>query len=234
MNLLALDTSTNHAAVALGLADGSVMTAFIHSAQKHGRNLVPAIRQVLEQAGLGVADLNGIAVGLGPGSYTGLRIGLTAAKTLAYALGIPLVALNSLEVIARNAPLSALRISVVADAQRGEVYVSEFVRGKAGDPLAELEVTQIVPIPDWIARLEPGTVCLGPAFDRGAIAIPAGIERGADHPGAHELMTLARQIWQSGKRDEPWFLEPVYLRRSAAEDLWDARPPSTRSASDGR
>ena len=233
MNLLALDTSTSFAAVAVGLTDGSVLAASIDPTQKHGRNLVPAIRQVLELAGLRVTDLGGIAVGLGPGSYTGLRIGLTAAKTLAYAASIPLVALNSLEILATNAPESALRVAVIADAQRGEVYAADFARQHSGGLLVALGLTTIIPISQWLSHLQPETVCLGPAFDRGMITVPDGIERGTDHPDPTRLMALSRRVWQSGKREDPWFLEPFYLRRSAAEDLWDARPTSTRSASDG-
>ncbi len=234
MNLLAIDTSTPFAVVVVSREDGSLVVASIDSGHKHGRQLVPAIRKVLQEAGLRVSDLAGVAVGLGPGSYTGLRIGLTAAKTLAYAAGIPLVGLNSLEIIAQNAPADAHRISVVADAQRDELYVANFARVFAGSSLEAVGPTTIEPVTQWMASLLPETVCLGPAFDRSLMVIPEGVLRANDHPTPEHLMELAHRVWQTGKRDDPWFLEPVYLRRSAAEDLWDARPTSTRSASDGR
>ncbi len=95
-------------------------------ARRHGRGLIPAIAALLALEGLAVADLDAVAVGLGPGSYTGLRIGLTAAKTLAYAAGKPLVPLDSLEAIARNAPDDARQVVVAVDAQRGDAYLAEF------------------------------------------------------------------------------------------------------------
>ncbi|MBX6311644.1 MAG: tRNA (adenosine(37)-N6)-threonylcarbamoyltransferase complex dimerization subunit type 1 TsaB, partial [Isosphaeraceae bacterium] len=129
MNLLALDTSTRHAALVVGRADGAIVLALADPATRHGRGLVPTLRDLLRRANLAPQDLDAIAVGLGPGSYTGLRIGLTAAKTLAYATGCPLIGLDSFEVLARNAPDDALMISVIADAQRGgDLYHAPFTR----------------------------------------------------------------------------------------------------------
>lgn len=232
MNLLAIDTSTASASVALVLTDGTVVVASLDPNQKHGRNLIPAIRDVLNRVGIKSSDLTGIAVGVGPGSYTGLRIGVTAAKTLAYSARVPLVALNSLEVVARNAPQDVLAISVVSDAQRGDVYVSDFVRNEPGGPIREVGVTRIEPFAVLLGRIGPGTALLGPALEKAGVVLPAGVVRGVDFPQALPLAALALDVWKSGKRDDPWLLEPVYLRRSAAEDLWDARLKSTGSAAD--
>jgi tRNA threonylcarbamoyladenosine biosynthesis protein TsaB len=238
LNVLALDTATSHAAVALAMAAGAVHVVRPDAQARHGRNLVPAIQQLLGQAGIEAAAIDLFAVGLGPGSYTGLRVGLTVAKMLAYAVNRPLVSFDSLEAIARNAPADALQVAVVGDAQRGDLYAADFAREGPGQRLVRLGPTRIEPLAGWAARLAPGTFVLGPGLQIEGIAagVPphARVLDASDEahwPDGRRLLTLARELWQGGQRDDPWFLEPLYLRRSAAEDLWDqkARSPQPRS-----
>jgi tRNA threonylcarbamoyladenosine biosynthesis protein TsaB len=231
-NLLVLDTSTHRAALAVVTAAGAVYVATPDHSARHGRTLVPALRALLAEAGLVPSDLDGLLVGLGPGSYTGLRIGLTAAKTLAYALGKPLAGLDSLEAIARNAPGGATRVSVVADAQRGDVYTADFHRALPDGPLTRSGPTRVIPLEHWAAELAERACALGPvlAVERFAAAIPSHALRpdnpDTDWPDPNSLALLARDVWRSGRRDEPYFLEPVYLRRSAAEEQWDKKAAS--------
>jgi tRNA threonylcarbamoyladenosine biosynthesis protein TsaB len=228
LNLLALDTSTNRAAVAVTTHDGAVHVAVPDPAQRHGRNLIPAIRDLLREARLAVADLDGIAVGLGPGSYTGLRIGLTAAKTLAYAMDKPLVGLDSLEMIAYNAPAGERRVSVVADAQRGDLYVADFARAEASAPLVRTAPTRIESLADWSAGLAEPTLVLGPGLERLRSPLPEHARTAPAEmswPDGNRLILLARRVWAAGRRDDPMFLEPRYLRRSAAEEQWEKRQP---------
>lgn len=227
VNLLVLDTSTQRAALALVRSGGEVYAAAPDPAQRHGRNLIPAIQILLAEAGLAVAELDGFAVGLGPGSYTGLRIGLTAVKTLAYAAGKPLVGLDSLEAIARNAPAEALRVSVAADAQRGDLYVADFRRDAPAGPLLRDGPTHVEPRSAWLGRLVEPTCVLGPAVPRLGVAWPPAASPAPDDahwPAGRQLAALACEAWAAGRRDDPWFLEPLYLRRSAAEEQW---PPQT-------
>ncbi len=106
---LALDTSGDRSAVGLRGRDGSVFEAETDASRKHGRDLLPCIRDLLRSAGVRPTDLGLIGVGLGPGSYTGLRIGLTAARMLAYTAGARLLAFDSLEGFAQNAPDDEVR-----------------------------------------------------------------------------------------------------------------------------
>jgi tRNA threonylcarbamoyladenosine biosynthesis protein TsaB len=225
---LAIDTSTPRAALALGRPGSPPRVAPPEAdpSRRHGRGLIPAIVALLEAEGLKVADLGAIAIGLGPGSYTGLRIGLTAAKTLAYAAGKPLVALDSLEAIARNAPEDALKVAVAADAQRGDAYVAEFARETPRTPLLRQSPTRIEPVEPWANALEPGTLVLGPALDRLLPTWPGQVQLGTldqGHPDPARLIPLAREALEAGRLLDPFFVEPVYLRRSAAEDQWEAR-----------
>jgi tRNA threonylcarbamoyladenosine biosynthesis protein TsaB len=227
MNLLTLDTSTERAAIALATEAGLFCMTTPESVRRHGRDLIPQIGSLLEATGIRAIDLDAIAVGVGPGSYTGLRVGVTAAKTLAYAGGAQILALDSLQAIGRNAPVDALRVSVIADAQRGEIYVAELCRSAPDAALVPRGETHIEPIADWLARLEPDAFVLGPALESPRILaiLPEGLAAPAamrNYPDAACLMDLARDVWTTGRRDDPWLLEPRYLRRSAAEVQWDS------------
>jgi tRNA threonylcarbamoyladenosine biosynthesis protein TsaB len=226
--LLAIDTSTTRAAVAIARpgAEPRVAPPDLEPARRHGRGLIPAIAGLLALEGLTVADLGAVAVGLGPGSYTGLRIGLTAAKTLAYAAGKPLVALDSLEAIARNAPEDAPMVVVAVDAQRGDAYLAEFARAHPGAPLLRLGPTRIEAVEPWARALGPGTLVLGPALDRLPATWPEAVRLGSieqGHPDAARLIPLAREALEAGRVVDPFLVEPIYLRRSAAEDQWERR-----------
>jgi tRNA threonylcarbamoyladenosine biosynthesis protein TsaB len=226
MNVLVLDTSTERAAVGLATASGLHYMARIDAARRHGRDLIPRLGALLAEAGLTARDLNLVAVGLGPGSYTGLRVGVTAAKTFAYATGAPLVGLDSMAAVARNAPAAALRISVIADAQRHDVYVAEFARAAPGEPPVETLTSRIEPFSRWLARLEPGTLVMGPGVDSPQIraAVPeehVTADPALNYPDGGILIELARDAWTSGRRESPWLLEPRYLRKSAAEERWE-------------
>ena len=130
MNVLTLDTSTEHGAIGLAVRSGEVVVTSTEGGRRHGRDLIPAVAALLRTAGVALRDIELIAVGVGPGSYTGLRVGLTAAKTLAYATGAPLIGLDSLHAVACNAPADSPRVSVIADAQRGQLYIAEFTRSQ--------------------------------------------------------------------------------------------------------
>ena len=230
MILLAIDTSTQRAALALarpGLESRvPPPDADPGRASRHGRGLIPAISALLAAEGLTVADLGAIAVGLGPGSYTGLRIGLTAAKTLAYAAKKPLVAIDSLEAIARNAPEDAPKVVVAVDAQRGDAYLADFARESPGAPPRRLGPTRIEAVEPWARALDPRTLVLGPALDRLLADWPESTRLGTidqGHPDSARLIPLAREALEAGRALDPFFVEPIYLRRSAAEDQWERR-----------
>jgi tRNA threonylcarbamoyladenosine biosynthesis protein TsaB len=229
MNFLVLDTSTERGVIGLSVQSGQVFTSSAGTARRHGRDLIPHMADKLREAGKSLRDVDVLAVGLGPGSYTGLRVGVTAAKMLAYATGIPLVGLDSLEAVARNAPSDAKQIAVIADAQRGQLYVAEYVR-TSDDRLMCVRECQIEPLCAWLARLTVGTVVLGPGLnsERVRTALPAGFEvsdPALNYPVGQRLIELACESWSSGRRDDPWLLEPRYLRQSSAQEQWDSRNP---------
>jgi tRNA threonylcarbamoyladenosine biosynthesis protein TsaB len=228
MILLVIDTSTDRAAVALADEAGALHVDTIDSERRHGRDLIPRLNALLTSAAIEPKDLGAIAVGLGPGSYTGLRVGVTAAKTLAYTTGAVLIGLDSLHAISRNAPPDSARISVIADAQRGEIYVADLIRPTPGAPLIPAAETRIEALATWVGGLQAGTIVLGPALGSARIrsSIPAEFllpDAEANHPRGERLIELAREALAAGRRENAWLLEPLYLRRSAAEDQWDSR-----------
>jgi tRNA threonylcarbamoyladenosine biosynthesis protein TsaB len=232
MNLLAMDCSTERAAIALETVTG-VYVASVDAPQRHGRDLIPRLSSLLREGGLRARDIDAVAVGVGPGSYTGLRVGLIAAKTLAYANGAGLVGLDSLEVVARNAPAQARRICVIADAQRDELYLADFVREGPTNCLVPTGESHLERLSEWLARLEPGVLVLGPGLEspRVRALLPGTLvvaETASNYPEGNGLIELAREVWATGRRDDPWLIEPNYLRRSAAEEKWEApgRPGS--------
>jgi tRNA threonylcarbamoyladenosine biosynthesis protein TsaB len=230
MSFLVLDTSTDRGVVGIAGRSGSRHVAITDRARRHGRDLIPRLADTLRDAGLRAHDIAVIAVGVGPGSYTGLRVGLTAAKVLAYATGASLLGLDSLEAVALNAPGDSGRVSVVADAQRGHLYVADFVRVAADTPPLRRRATRIESLQAWLATLEPETLVLGPGLQSPRIqsALPAVLldhDPALNYPDGHRLIDLATRSWADGRRDDVWLLEPNYLRQSSAEELWDARCP---------
>jgi tRNA threonylcarbamoyladenosine biosynthesis protein TsaB len=234
MAFLVIDTSADQPAVGIWREGRPPAIAQPTVGRRHGRDLIPSTRDLLAREGLKIQDLKVIAVGLGPGSYTGLRIGLTAGRLLAYVSGADLIGFDSLEGWAREASARNRLVHVVADAQRGDVYSADFVRANPGEPLVCRSPSQIEPLASWSARLqEPGLV-LGPGLDSTAIraAVPPALATLMLAPGHHRaiaILGLARELWLGGRRDDLWTLEPNYLRRSTAEDLWDARGLKSRA-----
>lgn len=227
--LLAIDASGDRSVVGLQLSTGEAFEEATDASRKHGRDLLPQIRTLLRRAGLRPADLECLGVGLGPGSYTGLRIGLTAARTLAYAVGARLVGFDSLGAVARNAPEGASRVVVVGDALRGDVYTIEFARASTGGALIAQGPSRLEPLALWAARLESGVCVLGPGLKSAVVREAlAAHDHPFDDPDAAIHRPSARGIVAEalaafgGPAVDPSLLEPNYLRRSAAEDQWDA------------
>ncbi|RUL83087.1 tRNA (adenosine(37)-N6)-threonylcarbamoyltransferase complex dimerization subunit type 1 TsaB [Tautonia sociabilis] len=225
MILLALDTATLRPAVALAAGDGRWETAYPEPGPRHGRLLVPTIQGLLHRVGLRASDLEAVAVGLGPGSFTGLRVGVTAAKALAYAVGCPVVGLSSLEALARGAPASDRAVEVAVDAQRGDLFAASFSRGAPGAPLLREGPDRIVPASSWAAGLPEGARVVCPTPDRVSGLLPPWVRLDRDDRGGPDgivLLAMAEEAVAEGRFADPWTLEPVYLRRSAAEEKADA------------
>lgn len=172
--------------------------------QGHQERLAPLVAEVMAQAGIGFDKLDRIGVTVGPGSFTGLRVGLSFAKGLGFALGIPVLGLDSLEAMAASTPRQGPGL-VLIDARRGQAYVRRFEGEQALGPSEALKVEDlsIGPAPDWIAG--PGVELVRAAYPKAMVD-----ERLAGDPVALARLTAAADP----DRNPP---VPVYLRAPDAK-----------------
>jgi tRNA threonylcarbamoyladenosine biosynthesis protein TsaB len=226
--VLGLETSTPQSSVCLATERGPLASATLARGQAHGEFLVPAVAFCLERAGLGIRDVNGVAVSLGPGLYTGMRVGITTAQTLAHARRLPVVGLASLDLLAFGVRHVRRLICAVIDARRGELFWA-FYRTAPGGVQRTSEF-RLGP-PSKLAGEVESTAEDVLAVGDGALATRALLEStGAEvasplfaHPSAAALCELAlpRFIREDTLRAED--LRPIYLRRADARIGWKQR-----------
>ena len=122
MLVLGIETSTPQASVAIGSEQGAIASAMVSRGASYNEFLLPAIHFCLEEAGLTYANLGGVAVSLGPGLFSGMRVGVSTAKALAQTLSVPIVGLASLDLVAYEVRHTSKTICAVLDARRNEVF----------------------------------------------------------------------------------------------------------------
>lgn len=220
VQILALETTARPGSVAAA-EDCKLLCHFeLSRQQRTAQSLLPAIRSLLVQVGWRPQHVNLVAVSIGPGSFTGLRLGVTAAKLFAYATGADVLGIDTLETIAAGAPERVDRLAVAADAQRGEVIAAQ-LRRQADGYLRPTGPPQLMPVSAWLASLPPGIWVAGPVLDRLAVRLPEHvrlIDAQYWHPRAAAVARLAARDYQAGRRDDLWRLAPRYGRPSAAEE----------------
>ena len=126
MKLLALETSAHVASVAIVDETGLIGELTLHTEMTHSQKLMPAIESLMAQLDLKIADMDGIAVASGPGSFTGIRIGVATAKGLAHGSGLKVIPVSTLEALAWNLAGCPVRVCPIMDARRDQVYTALF------------------------------------------------------------------------------------------------------------
>jgi tRNA threonylcarbamoyladenosine biosynthesis protein TsaB len=217
MLLLALDTATETGSLALVDKGRVLMEYSLESHDAYLTCLMPGVEALLRNAGKEAADLTAVAVSTGPGNFTGLRIGLATAKTLAWSLRCPLVPVPTLEALAARFPCHPQPVGVIMDAKRGEVFWGLF-RCPADRPQA-LEGPLRLPVGELPARLPPAALLTGPGLtvheDFLAPQLPPGIALAPPElrrPWAPILARLALHRLEAGLTANPAQLVPTYLR----------------------
>lgn len=234
MLVLGIETSTLQGGVAIVGEAGLVSEYTLNVEVTHSERLLPAIDRVLQDAGLALADLGGLAVSIGPGSFTGLRVGLSTVKGLAYATGLPVAAVSTLEAMAWALPGARGPICPVLDARKNEVYAALFQHAPDG---LETLVEEAALSPEALcAKIKKPTLFLGdglvPYGDlfRERLGerylLPPAIQRG---PRPACVAALGRALLLRGEAGVLADLVPRYLRPSEAE-LRRAAPRRVKAA----
>jgi tRNA threonylcarbamoyladenosine biosynthesis protein TsaB len=230
MPILAIDTATLVSSVALATVDNVLAEITLQTKKTHSELLMPHIAKLLDMAQVAKSDLKGVAVSIGPGSFTGLRIGLSTAKTLAYALQIPVVGVPTLAAMAYGCPVPGVILAPMLDAQKGNVYQAlfEWHQGELKEiqPAIVIEVTAAL---ESLSQQERPVIVMGES----AVMYRDKIEQigknlilAAPHvviQRASSVAGLGYKLIKQGVRHDVMGLEPLYIRRSEAEVLWECR-----------
>jgi len=219
--VLGLDTGSPTASIALVVA-GRLASETARTVTSHGAALPQAVAQLLDHAELRASDLSGIAVGIGPGSFTGLRIGLSYAKGLAFASGAKIIGVASLDALAAgalDAPTArpGLQVCALLDARKGEVYAALYEI--VADGLEKISQDVVMPLVRVTSPLRQNAILAGDytARDAAALAEKQGLEVTVLGPGALEsrgryIAALGAASIAAGRSDSIDSLEPLYVR----------------------
>lgn len=218
MRLLGIDTSS--LACTVGVVDGDrVVERYEEQPRAHTRILMPMIRSVLDEAGLAPGDLDAIALGNGPGSFIGMRIGTSVAQGLAYGAGIGIVPVSSMAVVAAEAGAPGDTVVVAQDAHVSQVYLGLYRIDDDGLPseLAPERLQDLVPI----SGIDAMAVAAGAGFERYPELLSANRDRIRTapevlYPRAGELLRLAAAAFEQGAAMSPEAVSPAYIRRDVA------------------
>jgi tRNA threonylcarbamoyladenosine biosynthesis protein TsaB len=224
MRILALETSGRDGSLAAleGNQRGVVRLvreATVVGPERTAQFLAPRLQELLHDVRWEASAIELITVAVGPGSFTGLRIGVTTAKALAYATGAQVIGVNTLAVIAEQAPAECRSLWVVMDAQRQELFAAKF-----GSDRKLLCEPLLLPQQLWPAALKPGDSVSGPGLRRLRVDLPDDVhivDESRWQPMATAVGQLGWRDYTAGRRDDLWTLAPQYYRQSAAEEKRD-------------
>lgn len=223
MKILAIDTATEACSAAL-LWNDAVLTREQVAPQAHTRLILPMVNELLVEAGATLSGLDAIAFGRGPGSFTGVRIGIGAAQGLAYGAGVPLIGVSTLQMLAQGAYRRTQVEKAVAaiDARMNEIYIGAFM---LRDGLMQAVTEEAVILPeqagDYLAQSAAtvvGGIAVGTGFTAytelaaGLGLLPAATTQEGNLPWAQDMLPQAVAAFRAGDYCEPALATPVYLR----------------------
>ncbi|MEZ6061138.1 MAG: tRNA (adenosine(37)-N6)-threonylcarbamoyltransferase complex dimerization subunit type 1 TsaB [Planctomycetaceae bacterium] len=219
--MLAVETSGAEGSIALSDGQDLIEERLLQTTgRRHAQTLVAEVDGLLKEHSLSPSDIECVAVSAGPGSFTGLRVGVVFAKTFAWINDARLVAVDTLQAIAQRVPaeFTASRVTVISDAQRGDVFVNDY----------EWDADAAIRQPAGSVRIEPlaavvscGTLVTGPGLTKFAAEFPSTALLANEslwQPRASAVAEIGRYLLQQSQFADPHTLEPLYIRRSYAEE----------------
>jgi tRNA threonylcarbamoyladenosine biosynthesis protein TsaB len=239
LRALAIETSGRIGSIALVLDDRVVAEEQFPHGLQHAAQIVPIIDRLCRAQGWGPRDLAQLYVSAGPGSFTGLRIGITLAKTMALATGVKVLAVPSVRVLAENAPAEASNLIIVLDAKRDQIFTARFERAGGGQQAAESapavgadrssgwierEPAHLDSLPAMLARSARPVHLLGEGIPFHEKFVPKDDPRvvvtspESWRARAGVVATVGIELARRGMFADPLTLAPIYIRRPEAEE----------------
>lgn len=229
MLILGIESATAQVGCAIGGHEGVLASCHSSKGRRHAENLAPQIDFVRRQARIELEEVSVVAVDIGPGLFTGLRVGLATAMATAHALSVPMIGVSSLDLVAFPVRFTSRLIVAVLDARRGEVFSAMYRHVPGGvQRITEPQVatpadlaSELLANGEDVLLVGDGALRYGDVF-----AELKGVEmgdQGLAHPNAASLVQLAHAKALREEWVQPWELEPMYLRKPDAEINWITR-----------
>lgn len=229
MLILGIATSTEQVGCAIGGHEGVLASAHSAKGRRHAENLAPAIEFICDQAQIELSEIGLVAVDVGPGLFTGLRVGIATAKAIAFSLPVPMIGVSSLDLLAFPVRFTQRLIVATIDARRGELYyafyrqvpggvqrLSDYMIGTADDLVSEL-----IAGGEEALVVGSGAQRYHEAFD--GLARVEVVDSGHSHPSAASLVQLAHARALREQYQQIDEIVPMYLRKPDAEINWTTR-----------
>lgn len=222
MRIIALETATMAGGIAVVDEERVISEISLNIKATYSEKLMVAMEHLLDLSGLTINEMDAIAVSVGPGSFTGLRIGLSAAKGLSYASGKPIIGVPTLDALALNIPFSNRLVCPVLDARKGEVYTALYRPNgqfpqKLTDDMVVSPLKLIEMIKEETVFLGDGVFTYRTLFNEQLKGLYHEVPMPLMAPRASNVGMLAMERLKKGEVDDPYSLVPRYIRKSEAE-----------------
>jgi tRNA threonylcarbamoyladenosine biosynthesis protein TsaB len=227
--ILGIETATEQVSVAIGGHEGVLGLFEVCRGRRHAETLTPAIDFLCKQADIELGEISVVAVDVGPGLFTGMRVGLAAAKALAQALRVPMIGMSSLDLLAFPLRHTERTVAAVIDARRGELFYALYRPVPGG--VQRVTEPRCGRLDDFLADVLPRgheLVCVGDGALRYREPIEVELrcefaEQFLSRPSAAPLVQLAHARALREEWVNPWEIQPMYLRLPDAQINWQTR-----------